>query len=100
MDEYSKNKTFKNLDFSNYSYNEIKKINNIIDQSWMLNNQDMIKKLNQELDSRSIAFLNKKDIYNMLYKFKNNAKNKSQFKLFFNQWFDALSIMQFLKYLN
>ena len=36
----------------------------------------------------------------MLYKFKNNAKNKSQFKLFFNQWFDALSIMQFLKHLN
>ena len=100
MDEYSKNKVFKNLDFSNYSYNEIKKINNIIDQSWMLNNQDIIKKLNQELDSRSIAFLNKKNIDNMLYKFKNNAKNKSQFKLFFNQWFDALSIMQFLKYLN
>ncbi len=100
MDEYSKNKTFKNLDFSNHSYEEIKKINKIINKNWKLSSRNIIQILNQELDNKSISFLNGKNIKNVLTKFKDNAKDKNQFLLFFNQWFDALSIMQFLKHLN
>ena len=100
MVEYVKNKTFKNLHFSDYSYKEIRKINKIIDKNWMLSSNNITKKLNQELDNKSICFLNEKNVNNVLIKFKKNAKDKKQFLLFFNQWFDALSIMQLLKHLN
>ena len=100
MDEYAKNKTFKNLDFSEKSYQEISKINQIIDQNCMESSNIIIESMKQKLNKKSIDFLNRKNMESVLIKFKNNAKNKKQFKLFFNQWFDALSIIKFLKYLN
>jgi len=100
MDEYVKNKTFKNLNFSEKSYQEIFKINQIIDQNCMESSNAIIESMKQKLNKKSIDFLNRKNMESVLIKFKNNAKNKKQFKLFFNQWFDALSIMRFLKHLN
>ena len=100
MDEYVKNKTFKNLDFSEKSYQELSKINQIIDQNCMESSNIIIESMKQKLNKKSIDFLNRKNMKSVLIKFKNNAKNKRQFKLFFNQWFDALSIIKFLKYLN
>ena len=41
-----------------------------------------------------------KKIESILDKFKKNASNVKQYNLFFNQWFDAFTIMKFLKYLN
>ena len=53
-----------------------------------------------KLDQNVIDFLefnNFRDIWN---KFCIESKNKKQFLLFFNQWFDALKTIKFLKKLS
>ena len=97
MGEYLKNKSFKNLSFTQDSYTEIKKILDIINLHWNDNSDLILKKLTCDLNKKSMNFLLNKNIYNVLEKFKLNAKSKRQFILFFNQWFDALTIMKFLK---
>jgi len=97
MGEYLKNKSFKNLNFTQDSYIEIKKILDIINLHWNDNSDLILKKLTCNLNKKSMNFLLNKNICNVLEKFKANAKSKRQFILFFNQWFDALTIMKFLK---
>ena len=97
MDEYLKNKSFKNLNFTQDSYIEIKKILDIINLYWNDNSDLILKKLTCNLNKKSMNFLLNKNICNVLEKFKANSKSKRQFILFFNQWFDALTIMKFLK---
>ncbi|OUX36923.1 MAG: hypothetical protein CBE33_04615 [Candidatus Pelagibacter sp. TMED273] len=98
MDEYLKSKSFKNLNFSKESYLEIKKIIDIIDLHWSDSNEALLQKLMNNLNKKSVEFIKKKNISKVLKKFKMNAKNKNQFILLFNQWFDALTIMKFLKF--
>jgi hypothetical protein len=100
MDEYYKNKTFKNLDFNQDSYNQLSKIIKIVKNNSMKDGEAVFKELSYQLNEKSIAFLIEKKVESILNKFKNNAKDIKQYNLFFNQWFDALTIMKFLKYLN
>ena len=100
MNEYIKNKSFKNLKFSDDSFLEISKIIKISEKYWADNYNDLINEMNKKINPLAVEFLIKKDLENIWTKFKKNAKNKSQFQLFFHQWFDALSIMQLLKKLN
>ena len=98
MDEYLNNKKFKNLNFSKESYLEIKKIIDIIDLYWSDSTEVLLQKLMNDLNNKSVEFIKKKNISKVLKNFKTNAKNKNQFILLFNQWFDALTIMKFLKF--
>ena len=98
MDEYLNNKKFKNLNFSKESYLEIKKIIDIIDLHWSDSTEFLLQKLMNNLNKKSVEFIKKKNISKVLKNFKTNAKNKNQFILLFNQWFDALTIMKFLKF--
>ncbi len=100
MNEYKKNKTFKDLKFSDHSFLEIFNIIKISDKYWNNSYEFVIKKMIQELDERSVFFLIEKDLKNIWSKFKNNANSKKQFMFFFHQWFDALSIIKILKKLN
>ena len=100
MGEYSKNKTFKNLDFNQDSYNQLSKIIKIVKKNSMKDGEVIFKELSSQLNKKSISFLIEKKVESILDKFKKNAKDIKQYNLFFNQWFDALTIMKFLKYLN
>jgi len=100
ISEYVENNAFKNLEFSDQSYLEISKIIQIIDQGWHENNEFIMLELDKVLHKKSLKFLIDKDLEHVLNQFRQNAKNKNQFILFFNQWFDALAVMQLLKTLN
>ena len=100
MDEYVKNKKFKNLEFSNESYIQISKLIKIIDENWNKDSECIFDLIKKKLNQKCINFLVDKNIQEILNKFKKNAKNKNQFILFFHQWFDALSIMKLLKSMN
>jgi len=100
MNEYMANNCFKNLEFSDQSYLEISKIIQIINQGWNNSNEFIISEMNKILNKKSLKFLIDKDLKHVLNQFRQNAKNKNQFMLFFNQWFDALAVMQLLKTLN
>jgi glycosyltransferase involved in cell wall biosynthesis len=100
MDEYLKNRLFKNLDFKKDSFLEIKKIIRIVKQYQNCEYNFIIKEMNKKLNKKSTKFLIDKDFKNVWSKFKKNSKNKNQFTLFFHQWFDALTIIKLLKKLN
>tara|TARA_B110000014_G_C20124536_1_gene597945 strand:- start:278 stop:1414 length:1137 start_codon:yes stop_codon:yes gene_type:complete len=100
ISEYVENNAFKNLEFSDQSYLEISKIIQIIDDGWHKHNEFIMLELNKVLDEKSLKFLINKDLEHILNQFRQNAKNKNQFILFFNQWFDALAVVQLLKTLN
>jgi len=100
MDEYLKNRLFKNLDFKKDSFLEIKKIIQIVKQYQNYEYNFVIKEVNKKLNKKSEKFLIDKDFKNVWNKFKKNSKNKNQFMLFFHQWFDALTIIKLLKKLN
>ena len=97
MNEYVRNSSFKNLNFSDDAYLEISKIIKISTKHWSDNYNVVIKKMCQRLNAKSIDFLIEKNFENIWKKFRNNAKSKKQFLIFFHQWFDALSIMKLLK---
>ena len=100
MDEYINNNGFKNLNYSDESYFEMSKILHIINLHWNDKTEFLIEELGNALNIKSMQFLTEKNIKEVLKKFKKNAKTKKQFLLFFNQWFDALTIMKFLKIHN
>ena len=100
MNEFLKNKSFKNLEFSDQSYIEIKKIINTVNKYWNNDYNFIYKELNKILDYKTLQFLNEQNFEKVWIRFKQNAKNKKQFILFFHQWFDGFSVMKLLKKLN
>ena len=100
MDEYLKNRFFKDLNFKEDSFLEIKNIIEIVNEYQDYEYNFILKKMTKKLNKKSIQFLIEKDFKKIWDKFKTNSKNKEQFMLFFHQWFDALSIIKLLKNLN
>ena len=79
---------------------EIKKIINAVNKYWNNDYSFICKELNKILDYKTLQFLNEQNFEKVWTRFKQNAKNKKQFILFFHQWFDGFSIMKLLKKLN
>ena len=100
MKEYKKTNDFKDLQYSNESYQSLKDFISIINLSWNDKYNVFYEKLMQTSNKKTVDFLIEKKIEHVWYKMQQNAKNKNQFMLFFHQWFDALMIIQLLKKLN
>jgi len=100
MNEYKNTKQFKNLFFSNKSYQLIKELILLVDKNYKQPYSILNKELNKYFDYNICNFLSIHKLNNIWDKINYNAKSKKQFMLFFHQWFDALKIMQLLKLIN
>jgi hypothetical protein len=100
MSEYKKNKKFTNLDYSKSAYNSLKILLSQVDKYWGIDYINFEEKLKNRLNKNSIKFLKKHNLSLVWKKFIKSSKTKNQFILFFNQWFDALKTMKFLKELS
>ena len=100
MNEYTKSKKFKNLNYSNCSYKIIQKIIKLSSDNWDVDSKIFLKILKNKIDAETYNFLTSYNFETKLKNFKKNAKNKHQFMLFFHQWFDALKIIKLLKKLG
>ena len=87
---------FKNLFFSEESFQILKHMLNILEKSY---NKSFDLVLNA-IDKKARFFLESKNLQKIWPQINLNAKDRYQFKLFIHQWFDALMIMQFLKKIN
>ena len=100
MNEYKTNNQFKDLEYSKKSFKNLKDLIALVNSSWDNEFNVFYKKLIEASNNKIVDFLTDKKIKTVWNNMKKNAKNKNQFMLFFNQWFDALMIIQLLKKLN
>jgi len=100
MREYKKNKKFTNLDYSKSAYNSLKILLSSVDRYWGIDYINFKEQLKKKLNKNSIKFLEKHNLNLVWSKFIKSSKTKNQFILFFNQWFDALKTIKFLKALS
>jgi len=100
MKEYKKNKEFKYLNYSKKSFKKLKNLISLVDASWNKEYNIFLSEIMKILDKKIIDFLIEKKIETVWNNIRKNSKNKNQFMHFFHQWFDALTIIQFLKKLN
>ena len=98
--EYKNFGGFKNLSFSDQSFNVLKDTINIITKSYKMHWDEFDKNILTNLNDKVSRFLKSKKIKTVWPQINTNAKTQSQFNLFFHQWFDALMVIQFLKKLN
>jgi len=98
--QYEKNNFFLDLNFSDNCFNTIKKIIVFSEKNYKISYNIFLKELNKNFDDKICNFLYNHDLKKIWNKINNNAKTKKQFMIFFHQWFDALKIMQLLKFLN
>ena len=100
MNEYKKTSQFNNLFFKSSFYKIIKKLIFIVEQNY---NKPYIlfnKELNKNFNDNVCNFLDNHKINDIWGKISLNSKSKKQFMILFHQWFDALKIMQLLKYIS
>ena len=100
MQEYKKNRSFKNLFFSQSSYMILRTLIELIEKNYKQPYNILNKELNKNFDYNVCNFLANHKLNDIWEKINNNSKSHKQFMLFFHQWFDALKIMQLLKYIN
>ena len=100
MKEYEKNKKFTNLDYSISSYSSLKILLSQVDKYWGVDYLNFKEQLKKRLSNGSIKFLEKHNLNLVWNQFIKSSKTKKQFILFFNQWFDALKTIKFLKALS
>ena len=100
MKEYEKNKKFTNLDYSISSYSSLKILLSQVDKYWGVDYLNFKEQLKKRLSNSSIKFLEKHNLNLVWNQFIKSSKTKKQFILFFNQWFDALKTIKFLKALS
>ena len=100
MNEYKKHNTFKNLFFPDSSYQIVQCIIAIAEKNYGNAYTTVNKELIKNLSDKVCNFLDKNNICKVWQQINLNAKSKQQFMLFFHQWFDALKIMQLLKYVS
>ncbi len=98
--QYNENKKFIDLNFSENCFMILKKIIEFVDNHYKASYDFFLKELNKNFDDKICNFLYQHDIKKIWNKINNNAKSKKQFMIFFHQWFDALKVMQLLKFLN
>ena len=98
--QYNENKKFLDLDFSKNCFVTVKKIISFVEKNYKISYNIFLKELNKNFDDKICNFLNNHDIKKIWNRINKNAKTKKQFMIFFHQWFDALKIMQLLKFLN
>ena len=67
---------------------------------WGVEYNIIYNKINASCDANAVKFLSKNNFKDVWIKFCHEAKNQKQFLLFFNQWFDALKTIKFLKKLS
>ena len=100
MVEYERTNSFKNLFFKDSSYNIIKQIIFLAEKNYNKPYTLFNKELTANFNNKVCNFLNKHNLNDTWEKFTLNSKSKKQFMIFFHQWFDALKIIQLLKYIS
>ena len=100
INEYKNNQKFINLDYSDNAYKNLELLLKIVKKSCKNEYSVLIKNLKNNCDKNVVDFLEFNNFHDIWIKFCNEAKNKKQFLVFFNQWFDALKTIKFLKKLS
>ncbi|MAZ61057.1 MAG: hypothetical protein CMG50_02630 [Candidatus Marinimicrobia bacterium] len=100
MLQYNENENFSDLNFSDYCFDTVKKIIELVDLNYKISDSLFFKELNKNFDDKICNFLNDHNLKKIWNRINNNARSKKQFMIFFHQWFDALKIMQLLKILH
>ena len=98
--EYKKNKEFTNLNYSQVAFESLKILLLQVEKFWGIDYLKFEKKIKKTLNAQSIQFLEKHKLCLVWDKFTRTSKTKNQFMIFFNQWFDALKTLKFLKELS
>ena len=98
--EYIDNKKFNNLDYSDNSYKNLELLLKLVEKSYNNEYFELIKNLEKNCDKSVVDFLDSNNFQDIWIKFCREANNKKQFLVFFNQWFDALKTIKFLKKLS
>ena len=100
MVEYKNNNDFNKLKFSNISFINLKFFLNIIYKYIQHDFQFVFKKLESKIDKKSIKFLKENHFSQIWNKMNKPTLPISQRKILFDQWFDALKVIKFLKQLS
>jgi len=100
LNEFQKNKTFRELDYSVSAYQNLRHIIVITQKMWGQDYNLVYNKIKIVSNKKTADFLVQNNFKNVWIQFCKETKNQKQFMLFFNQWFDALKTIKFLKKLS
>ena len=100
LNEFKKNITFRDLDYSVFAYQNLRYLITTTEQMWGQDYNLVYNKIKTESNKKIVDFLVQHNFKNIWINFCKETKNKKQFMLFFNQWFDALKTIKFLKKLS
>ena len=100
LNEFKKNITFRDLDYSFFAYQNLRYLITTTEQMWGQDYNLVYNKIKTESNKKIVDFLVQHNFKNIWINFCKETKNKKQFMLFFNQWFDALKTIKFLKKLS
>ena len=100
LNEFQNNKTFIELNYSVSAYQNLSHVIAITQKMWGKDYNLVYAKLKTISNKRAVDFLVENNFKNVWIKFCEETKNQKQFMLFFNQWFDALKTIKFLKKLS
>ena len=100
MKEYIEYKKFKNIHYSSRAYQLLFSFLNLTNKYSMKNYSNINNEIKNLSNPKLINFLQKNQFQLIWDDIKSSAKTHKQFNLFFNQWFDALKTIKFLKQLS
>ena len=98
--EYKKNKKFNNLKFTTSAYEDLKKFLNIVQNNYNQNYIKINRILYKKINNKAYNFIMDSGFEKAWKAISLACKSKNQSRLFFNQWFDAVKIIKFLKHLS
>mgnify|MGYP001282742655 CR=1 FL=1 len=100
MKEYKKHDKFNNIIYSDDAYETLKLFLSII-KNFSMKEYNIIHKRILKLNNNKLnKFLLNNNFKQIWVTIQSTAKTRKQFELFFNQWFDALKTLKFLKQLS
>ena len=88
------------MNYSQFAFESLKILLLQVEKFWGIDYLKFEKKIKKTLNAQSIQFLEKHKLSLVWDKFTRTSKTKNQFRIFFNQWFDALKTLKFLKELS